>query len=157
VEKWQIYNFMVFHSSDCKNYNIEKFTTHFTTWASILVIVKIKTLKNSIHILQHGHVVKVQKSLHASFYDVSSSSIKDVVKHIEHQISNSCTWPSAVLGCLFPSQNWPLWKIYPPKFLATFVFKTTTARRSPMHFRTVGGQDSHVHGALFIGSGIVRE
>jgi hypothetical protein len=40
------------------------------------------TLKNSLHILQHGHVVKLQKSLHASFYDVSSSSVKDVVKHI---------------------------------------------------------------------------
>jgi hypothetical protein len=46
------------------------------------VIVKITTLKNSLHILQHGHVVKVQKSLHASFYDVSSSSVKDVVKYI---------------------------------------------------------------------------
>jgi hypothetical protein len=48
-------------------------------------------------------------------------------------------------------------KNLPPKFPATFVFKTTTAHRSPMHFRTVGGQDSHVHGALLIGSGVVRE
>jgi hypothetical protein len=48
-------------------------------------------------------------------------------------------------------------KNYPPKFPATFVFKTTMARKSLMHFRTVGGQDSHVHGALLIGSGVVRE
>jgi hypothetical protein len=26
-----------------------------------------------------------------------------------------------------------------------------------MHFRTVGGQDSHEYGALLIGSGVVRE
>jgi hypothetical protein len=46
------------------------------------VVVKITTLKYSIHILQHGYIIKVQKSLDASFYDMSSSSVKDVVKHI---------------------------------------------------------------------------
>jgi hypothetical protein len=34
---------MVFHSSDCKNYNIEKFTTHFTTWACNKVMVVKRT------------------------------------------------------------------------------------------------------------------
>jgi hypothetical protein len=48
-------------------------------------------------------------------------------------------------------------KNYLPKFPATFVFKTTTTCRLPMYFRTVGGQDSHVYGALLIGSGVVRE
>jgi hypothetical protein len=51
----------------------------------------------------------------------------------------------------------PTMKNYPPKFSATLVFKTMTARRSPLQFRTVGGQDNHVHGALLIGSGVVRE
>jgi len=51
---------MVFHSESCKNYNIEKFTTHFTTWACS----------------------KRPNSLHASFYDISFSSVFDVVKHI---------------------------------------------------------------------------
>ena len=44
--------------------------------------------------------------------------------------------------------------ILPPKFPTTLVFKKTKARRSPMHFRIVGGQDSHVHGALLIGSNV---
>jgi hypothetical protein len=48
-------------------------------------------------------------------------------------------------------------KILPPKFPATFVLKTMTARRSPLYFRTVGGQENHVHGALFIKSSVVRE
>ena len=46
-------------------------------------------------------------------------------------------------------------KFYPPEFVATCVFETKTARISRMHFRTVGGQDSHVHGALLIGSGAI--
>jgi hypothetical protein len=48
-------------------------------------------------------------------------------------------------------------KILPPKFPATLVLKTMRARRSPLYFRTVGGQVNHVHGALLIGSGVVRE
>jgi hypothetical protein len=32
-----------------------------------------------------------------------------------------------------------------------------TARRSPLYFRTVGGQENHVQGALLIESGVVRE
>jgi hypothetical protein len=76
---------------------------------------------------------------------------------IKHWISNSCTWPSALLGRLFPSPNWPLWKFYPPKFPATLVLKTMTARRSPLYFRTIGGQENHVQGALLIESGVVRE
>jgi hypothetical protein len=32
-----------------------------------------------------------------------------------------------------------------------------TARRSPLYFRTVGGQENHVQSALLIESGIVRE
>jgi hypothetical protein len=31
------------------------------------------------------------------------------------------------------------------------------ARRLPLYFRTVGGQENHVQGALFIGSGVVQE
>jgi hypothetical protein len=77
------------------------------------VIVKITTLKNSLHILQHGYVVKVQKSLHASFYDVSSSSVKDVVKHIViSSFYNVITIPTSLVDlswglvtlCLFVSQ-----------------------------------------------------
>jgi hypothetical protein len=49
---------------------------------SILVVVKITTLKTSLYIVQHEHVVKVQKTLCASFYNMSSSSVKDVGKHI---------------------------------------------------------------------------
>jgi hypothetical protein len=75
----------------------------------------------------------------------------------KHRISNSCTWPSALLGRLFPSPNWPLWKFYPPKFPATLVLRTMTAHRSPLYFRTVGGQENHVQGALLIESGVVRE
>jgi hypothetical protein len=45
----------------------------------------------------------------------------------------------------------------PPKFPATLVLKTMTARRSPLYFRTVGGQENHVQGALLIESGVVRE
>jgi hypothetical protein len=37
------------------------------------------------------------------------------------------------------------------------VLKTMTARRLPLYFRTVGGQENHVEGALFIESGVVRE
>jgi hypothetical protein len=48
-------------------------------------------------------------------------------------------------------------KILPPKFPATLVLKTMTARRSPLYFRTVGGQENHVQGALLIGSDVVRE
>jgi hypothetical protein len=48
-------------------------------------------------------------------------------------------------------------KIYPPKFPATLVLKTMTAHRSPLYFRTIGGIENHVQGALLIGSGIVRE
>ena len=44
---------------------------------------------------------------------------------------------------------------YPFEFVATCVFETKTARISLMHFRTVGGQDSHVHGVLLIGSGAI--
>jgi hypothetical protein len=72
-------------------------------------------------------------------------------------ISNSCTWPSALLGHLFPSPNWPLWKFYPPKFPATLALKTMTARRSPLYFRTVGGQENHVQSALLIESSVVWE
>jgi hypothetical protein len=75
----------------------------------------------------------------------------------QHRISNSCTWPSALLGRLFPSPNWLLWKFYPPKFPATLVLKTMTARRSPLYFWTVGGQENHVQSALLIESGVVRE
>jgi hypothetical protein len=50
----------LFHSSGCKNYNIKKFTTYFTIWACS----------------------KDPKSLHTSFYDMSYSSVKNVVKHI---------------------------------------------------------------------------
>jgi hypothetical protein len=32
-----------------------------------------------------------------------------------------------------------------------------TARRSPLYFRTVGGQENHVQSALLIESGVVRE
>jgi hypothetical protein len=32
-----------------------------------------------------------------------------------------------------------------------------TARRSPLYFRTIGGQENHVQGALLIESGVVRE
>jgi hypothetical protein len=32
-----------------------------------------------------------------------------------------------------------------------------TARRSPLYFRIVGGQENHVQGALLIGSGVVQE
>jgi hypothetical protein len=32
-----------------------------------------------------------------------------------------------------------------------------TARRSPLYFRIVGGQENHVQCALLIGSGVVRE
>jgi hypothetical protein len=32
-----------------------------------------------------------------------------------------------------------------------------TARRSPLYFRTVGGQENHIQGALLIGSSVVRE
>jgi hypothetical protein len=32
-----------------------------------------------------------------------------------------------------------------------------TAHRSPLYFRTVGGQENHVQGALLIKSGVVRE
>jgi hypothetical protein len=77
--------------------------------------------------------------------------------HVEHRISNSCTWASALLGRLFPSPNWPLWKFYPPKFPATLILKTMMARRSPLYFRTVGGQENHVQGALLIESSVVRE
>jgi hypothetical protein len=31
------------------------------------------------------------------------------------------------------------------------------ARRSPLYFRTIGGQENHVQGALLIESGVVRE
>jgi hypothetical protein len=48
-------------------------------------------------------------------------------------------------------------KILPPKFPATLVLKTMTAHRLPLYFRTVGGQENHVQGALLIGSGVVRE
>lgn len=95
---------MVFHSNGCKNHNIEKFTTYFTTsWCSTLKVVKITTLKNSQHILQHGHVVKDQNSLHASFYDISFSSVFDVVKHIViSSFYNVVTVPtSLVLSILF--------------------------------------------------------
>jgi hypothetical protein len=42
-------------------------------------------------------------------------------------------------------------------FPATLVLKTMTAHKSPLYFRTVGGQENHVQGALLIGSGVVRE
>jgi hypothetical protein len=48
-------------------------------------------------------------------------------------------------------------KILPPKFPAILVLKTMTARRSPLYFRTVGGQENHVQGALFIESDVVQE
>jgi hypothetical protein len=48
-------------------------------------------------------------------------------------------------------------KILPPKFPATLVLKTMMAHRSPLYFRTVGGQENHVQGALLIKSGVVRE
>jgi hypothetical protein len=35
-------------------------------------------------------------------------------------------------------------KILPPKFPAILVLKTKTARRLPLYFRTVGGQENHV-------------
>jgi hypothetical protein len=92
------------------------------------------------------------------FFDTNESLYKFTAKNNnKHRISNSCTWPSALLGRLFPSWNWPLWKFYPLKFPATLVLKTMTARRSPLYFRTVGGQENHVQGALPIGIGVVRE
>jgi hypothetical protein len=45
----------------------------------------------------------------------------------------------------------------PLNFQPIFFFKTMTARRSPLYFRTVGGQENHVQGALLIESSVVRE
>jgi hypothetical protein len=68
------------------------------------MVVKITTLKNSQHILQHGHVVKLQKSLHASFYDMSSSSVIDVVKHIViSSFYNVVTVPTSLVFVLVDS------------------------------------------------------
>jgi hypothetical protein len=68
------------------------------------MVVKITTLKNSQHILQHGHVVKLQKSLHASFYNMSSSSVIDVVKHIViSSFYNVVTVPTSLVFVLVDS------------------------------------------------------
>jgi hypothetical protein len=68
------------------------------------MVVKITTLKNSQHILQHGHVVKLHKSLHASFYNMSSSSVIDVVKHIViSSFYNVVTVPTSLVFVLVDS------------------------------------------------------
>jgi hypothetical protein len=64
---------------------------------------------------------------------------------------------ACIVGMPISVPELAIMKFYPPKFPATLVLKTMTARRSPLYFRTGGSQENHVQCALLIGSGVVRE
>jgi hypothetical protein len=123
-------------------------------WIQAFVNLHCSILYCRIHMTSASRKLVGGRQLHCTYL---SSSTYCTIYIYKHRISNLCTWPSALLGRLFLSRNWPLWKFYPLKFPATLVLKTMMARRSPFYFRTVGGQKNHVQGVLLIGSGVVWE
>jgi hypothetical protein len=95
------------------------------------MVVKITTLKNSQHILQHGHVVKLQKSLHASFYDMSSSSVIDVVKHIViSSFYNVVIVPTSLVFRRFIA----IWRFVFPKSRNLALYSQILEKKSPLVF-----------------------